>query len=43
MSSNSPIDNNYGKKGYCMMYFAIFFILLVLTIVMVSNRNGSFL
>jgi hypothetical protein len=43
MSNNSPIDNNYGSKGYCMMYFGIFFILLVMTIVMVYNRNGSFL
>jgi hypothetical protein len=43
MSNNSPIDNNYGSKGYCMMYFGIFLILLVLTIVMVTGRNQTFL
>jgi hypothetical protein len=43
MSHNSHSDQNYGRKGYCVMYFFIFFILLIMTIVMVYNRNQTFL
>jgi hypothetical protein len=32
---------NVGKKGYCLMYFAIGLLLFVLLVVWIYNRNMS--
>jgi hypothetical protein len=37
--SEFKYDNN-GRKGYCMMYFFIGFILLVITIIAVYQKNA---